>query len=135
MTEKTLSLSDLDLSKPCEQGFEFEYISDSTGKASGVFITVLGGHSEKVKDWVRKSLNRMRQRDAILTKKGKDDVRSVEEDEQFSFENAAIRIMSWRGITEECNFKNAVLLCSINQEIRDQVLGNSEELGNFIKSK
>lgn len=135
MQEKTLSLNDLDLSKPCDTGFEFEYIPDSTGKPSGVFLTVVGAHSDKVKAWVRKSLNRLRERDAILTKKGKSEIRTVEDDEQFSNENAACRVIAWRGINEEFSFNNAVLLCSINSEIRDQIIKNSEELGNFIKSK
>ena len=134
-TPKTISFTDLDLSAPCESGYEFEYIPDSTGKPSGVFITVVGAHSDKVKSWVRKSLNRMRERDMMMTKKGKSEFRLVEDDEQFTIESAACRVMAWRGITEEFNFKNAATLCNINPEIRDQIIKNSEELGNFIKSK
>lgn len=133
--EKGVSLNDLDITKPCDNGFEFEYISDVTGKSSGVFITVVGAHSDRVKSWIRTNINRLRQREAMQAKKGRDEVRSVEDDEQFSLENAANRIIAWRGITDECNFKNAVLLCTVNPEIRDQVLKHSEDLGNFIKSK
>jgi hypothetical protein len=132
---KTLSFTDLDLSTPCDSGYEFEYIPDSTGNPSGVFITVVGAHSDKVKSWVRKSLNRMRERDMIMTKKGKLEVRLVEDDEQFTIENAACRVLAWRGISEDFNLKNAITLCTINPEIRDQIIKNSEELGNFIKSK
>jgi len=130
-----MNLNDLDISKPCETGYEFEYISDSTGKPSGVFITVIGSHAESVKQWIRKALNNMRQREAMLAKKGKDEVRMVEDDEEFGIESTAIRITGWRGITEEYSHANAVKLCSINPEIRAQVLKNSDELGNFIKSK
>lgn len=135
MNEKLLSINDLDLSIPCETGFEFEYIPDSTGRPSGAFITVVGAHSDKVKTWVRQSLNRIRERDAMLAKKGKSEVRTIEDDEQFALENAAIRVIAWRGIADECNFKNAVLLCSLNPEIRDQIIKHSEDLGNFTKSK
>jgi hypothetical protein len=131
----TLSLLDLDLQKPCDIPFEFEYIPESTGRPSGVFISVLGGHSEKVKAWTRKSLNLLRQREAILTKKGKDEPRLVEDDEQFSIDMAAIRITAWRGITEDCTPENATKLCTVNPDIRAQVIKQSDELANFIMSK
>jgi len=130
-----ISFEALDISKPCEQGYEFEYISDATGKPTGVFITVLGSHAEKVKAWVRRELNRMRQREALMTKKGKDEIRQIEDDEQFAIESAAIRIIGWRGIDKDYTPQLAITLCEINPEIRQQVIAKSDELANFIKSK
>lgn len=132
-TEALLSLDDLDITKPCETGFEFEYISEATSKSTGVFITVLGSHSAKVQEWTRKELNKRRQRDAMRQRRGKDDVTLVEDDEQFGIESAAIRIVSWKGIAQECNRENAIRLCTINPEILNQVIKNSNELANFIK--
>jgi hypothetical protein len=133
--ENTISLESLNILKPCDQGFEFEYISDATGKSSGVFITILGSHAEKVTSWIRRELNRMRQREALMVKKGKDGIRQIEDDEQFSIESAAIRIIGWRGIDKEYTPQLAITLCEINPEIRQQVIEKSDELSNFIKSK
>jgi hypothetical protein len=130
-----LSIEQLDISNPCNTGFEFEYIPESTGVPSGVFITVIGAHAEAVKTWTLKRLNQFRQREAMLEKKGQSTVRTAEEDVRFSIENAAMRVKSWRGITEECTFENVCKLCEINPLIRDQIIKESENLGNFMTSK
>jgi len=129
----TLSIGALNLGTKCEQEFEFEYVNGK-GKGTGVFITVLGSQAPKVRDWVRKSLNSRRSAEQMQTKRGKDVVRTVEDDEEFSEEGAAIRMTGWRGITEEFNFANALHLASINSEIRDQVFAASNDLANFTKA-
>lgn len=130
-----LSFDDLNITKACEQGFEFEYVRESEEKESGVFITVLGSHSELVQSWVRKRLNANRQRDAMRAKRGKaDDVRSIEDDIDFGIESAAIRITGWRGISQPFSPDNAILLCTINPEIRLQVVTQSDDIGNFTRT-
>lgn len=129
-----IDLNDLDLTTT--EGFEFEYVSESSAIPSGIFITVLSSNSETVKAWLRKAINRIRQREAMQAKRGKDvEVRSAEDDEQFAIESAAIRITGWRGITQDFSPELAIKLCTINPEIRLQVIKESDELGNFKKSK
>ena len=136
-----MELSSLDLSVSAEQGFEFEFVPEGSGVGSGLFFTVIGRHSDTVKDWTRKEVNKMRQREAFLIKKGKgDEFRQVEEDEEFSIKSAAIRIIDFKGLTEggkELPFskETALTLCRINQDIRDQVIAASDSLTNFTKSK
>ena len=134
MTNKTLSFADLNLVKKSEVGCEFEYLRGGS-KPSGIFLTVVGRESERSKEWSRKSLNRIRQTEAILKKKGKDSVRDIEDDELFSNEMAAVRIIGWRGISEEYTPELALELVKINSEIKEQVLEFSDDLGNFTKSK
>jgi hypothetical protein len=129
--EKTLSLADFNLSKSCDTPFEFEYIKGSTGKGSGLFLNVVGKDSDRAKVWSRKALNKLRQRDAVLAKKNRDNVRPVEDDEEFSNEMVANRIVGWRGIADAYSEANALLLVSSNSEIREQVLAASDETGNF----
>lgn len=135
-----MDISKLDLTTTSEQGYEFEYIPESTGIGEGFFITVLGKHADTVKDWTRKAVNNMRDRERMLAKKGKDDYRKVEEDEQFAIQSAAIRIIAWRGITEggkplEFSKEKAVQICTINPDVRDQVIEASDLMTNFTKSK
>jgi len=129
-----IDLSALDLTST--NNYEFEYVSESSALPTGIFISVASSNSEKVKEWTRKALNKIRQREAMQAKRGKDiEVRTVEEDEQFSIESAAIRMTGWRGITQEFTPDLAIKLCTINPEIRAQVIKESDNLGNFTTSK
>jgi len=128
-----LSLDDLNLVVASENSYEFEYLR-ADGRPTGVYIRVLGSQAPKVQEWIRKSLNRRRAQEAIAAKRGKEVERLVEDDEQFGIEAAAIRVCGWRGISEPYSPENALVLCSNNSEIREQVFEASNNLGNFTKN-
>ena len=135
-----MELSSLDLSSTSENGYEFEFIPEATGIGEGFLITVLGKHADTVKEWTRKAVNNMRDRERMLAKKGKDDYRKVEEDEAFGVQLAAITIIGWKGLNDggkpvEYSKDMALSLCRMNPEIRDQVSAASDLMSNFIKSK
>lgn len=134
--EKTAkSLKDLDLVSACNQPFEFEYL-DANGNGSGLFLEIIGAHSEKVQKWRNNRLNQQRQADAMNKKRGRDDVvRTIEADIDFGVEFISIRITGWRGISDPWSTENALLLCQINPELTQQVAQHSENLANFTKSK
>jgi hypothetical protein len=134
MTKATgLSFEDLDLVSASENAYEFEYLR-SDGGDTGVFITVLGSQAPKVQDWVRKTLNRRKSQDQLAAKRGKEVERTIEDDEQFGIDAAAIRVVGWRGITEPYSAENATRLMERNSEIREQVFEASNNLGNFTKA-
>ena len=135
-----MELSALDLSTTSEQGYEFEFIPEATGIGEGFFITVLGKHADTVKEWTRKAVNNMRDRERMLAKKGKDEFRKVEEDEAFGIQLAAITIIGWKGLNDngkpvEYSKDMALNICRINPEIRDQVSAASDLMSNFTKNK
>lgn len=135
-----MELSSLDLSSTSENGYEFEFIPEATGIGEGFFITVLGKHADTVKEWKRKAINNMRDRERMLAKKGKDDYRKFEEDEAFGIQLAAITIIGWKGLSDggkpvEYSKEMALQLCKMNPEVRDQVSAASDLMSNFIKSK
>ena len=133
-TSKLFSLDDLDLTKKCAEGFEFEVTDDATGTGTGLYLTVVGGHAQKVIDWTRKTINARRVFDEMQEKRGKKaQTRTVEEDMQFAVELAAIRVVAWRGLSDECTHENVMRLCEINPPIREQILKASEDLANFTK--
>src|SRR5690606_12097020 len=115
MSKPMLSLADLDVTKKCEQGFEFEYIDKATGKGTGFFLTVIGAHAPAVTGFSLKYLNERRAYDAMNERRGKQaKVRPIEEDIEFSTEMTAIRVIGWRGIKEEYSPENAIALCRGN---------------------
>lgn len=132
---ESISINDLDLAKDCDVPFEFAVISPKTEKpVPGVFFSVLGDHSDTVKDYTRKELNKRRQQDALRVKKGKsEDVTPIEDDEDFSIESCVVRVVSWKGIKEECNQENKRKLFKMNADLRSQILRQSSNIGNFTK--
>ena len=128
-----LSLDDLNLVAASENSFEFEYLRPDGGE-TGVFISVLGSQAPKVQEWVRKNLNRRRAQEALAAKRGKEIERTVEDDEEFGVNAAAIRICGWRGISEPFTPEAARILCANNSEVRDQVFEASNNLGNFTRN-
>ena len=128
------SLEDLNITKACEIEHEFE-VTNAKGKGTGLFLTVIGGHAERVTEFTKTRLNERRVADAMHEKKDprnkKPNVHPVEDDIAFSTELVALRITGWRGLKEPYSHENAVRLCTINPEIKEQVLERSEDLKNF----
>jgi hypothetical protein len=135
MATKLFSLADLDVTKQSEAGFEFEVQDDSTGKGIGVHLTVIGAHAPAVQKFTSKKLNDRRAFDEMNERRGKKaQIRKIEDDVEFGIELAAIRIVGWRGISEEFSQANAIQLCTVNPTIREQILKASEDLANFTKA-
>ncbi|OJA72712.1 hypothetical protein BGV72_28650 [Burkholderia ubonensis] len=129
----TISLANLDLVSPSNEGHEFEVVSTKTGKGLGVFLTVLGDQSEKVAAFTRKRRNEKRREAAIALRRGRpsDDVDTVEDDESFIVEACIVRTVGWRGLAEDFSESNARRLFTTNHEIRCQVLVESANVANF----
>lgn len=131
------SINDLDVRKSSEDGYEFEVVDDSTGKGTGIFLTVIGGHAEAITDASRKWINDRRRAEAMAEKRdprGKNPiVHTVEEDIAFSTEIVAMRVIAWRGISDPYSHANAVKLCTVNPPIKEQILKASDDLANFTK--
>lgn len=131
---KTVSLEDLNLSKQCENAFEFQYV-DPAGNKTGIYISVIGSNAEKVRQFSINEANRARKDAALKGKRKDNEFTPIEEDIEYFIRDAANRIVAWRGIDQECNAENAQYLCRINSEIRKQVVEASNELSNFTQSK
>ena len=135
MAQKLFSLADLDVTKQSEAGFEFEVLDDSTGKGVGIHLTVIGAHAPAVQKFTSKRLNERRVFDDLQTARGKKaQIRKIEDDVEFGIELAAIRIVGWRGISDDFSPANAIQLCTINPTMREQILKASEDLSNFTKA-
>ena len=135
MSEKTVSLESLNLSKDCEQGYEFELV-DVKGNGSGIFLTVLGQHAEEPKKAIRKRLNAEITQNAMLQKRGKDvPVKTIETLRDDNLHDSAVYVTGWKGITEPCTLENVIKLFTINQEFMRQAIEESQKLENFTQSK
>lgn len=130
-TKKMYSLDDLNLVKKCDDSIEFEVL-DEKGNGTDIFISVIGGHSEKVQNAYNKKINHRKRVALAQSKRGKnEEITLIEDDIEFGVEMAALRITGWRNITDDFNHENAIRLCTINPEIKKQVVDFSEALGNL----
>ena len=131
------SLNDLDVSKACEIPHEFEVVDEVTGEGTGFFLSVIGGHAQKILDFSKDEMNARRVAEAMAEKRDprgknpKAKVVPIEQDIEFSTELVAMRVVGWRGIEEKYSHENAVRLCTINPPIKEQILAKSEDLKNF----
>jgi len=132
---KTISLADLDAVSASDTPFEFEFIkADGTG--SGVFLSVLGSQSEKVTSEVNKLVNARRkqqaQAEAVKSRSASAaDFTPIESDLEFGHKLTAVRLVGWRGISDEFSPANAFRLISRNTAIAEQVTAASNDIGNF----
>lgn len=133
----SLDLVKTNLSEAADAGYEFEVTLPGTGDPTGAFITVRGEMSKTVKSYGRQKFREFQLREQQAKRKGKtvDDI-SLEEAEELSIENAIVRVISWRGITEsgkEVPFtkENAERIFREHSWIKDQVMEESGQLLNF----
>lgn len=136
---KLMSLDDLDVTKSSDKPFEFEYI-DHTGKATGIFFSVLGGESQTVKSEVARLQNDRRRQHAareVRSKVGvgakKIEFDSYEEDVEYGRKIAAVRLVGWRGISNPFTADNALRLCQSNSHVAAAITEQSEAIENFMQ--
>ena len=124
-----------DYSKSAELGFEFE-LKLPTGEGSGAFLTVIGDYSPTVKQYSKRKYQEFTQRQAIAKRKGKEEELSLEDAENLAIEAALVRLIGWRGFTEEgkevkFSKDKAREVLTQHSWIRDQIQDESSDVGNF----
>ena len=109
-----------------ETPIEFEVLSELTGKGIGLFITVTSAHAKSVSDLLKSRII-LKQRQSEF--QSNIEISSVQLDEQeLEILSATGRIVEWRGIVEPCTRENALILCSTNPFIRQQVINVSNDV-------
>jgi len=138
-----LNLTKNNVAEKSEVGYEFE-LKTPSGENSGAFITVRGDESKAVRDYDRKKFNAYQARVSMAKKRGKDlEDFSIEEYEDIAVEDAAVRVISWKGLEEgegkavaelPCTPENIQRVMRQHKFIRDQVREEASQLLNFLKS-
>ena len=133
--KKTYSLDDLNIKEKSATGFTFPFL-DQDGDETGITFTVIGSHSEKVQKFYNEHVNKMRSKEYLAKKRGKEvEPESFEMDIDFTAEHVAMRIVAWTGIEQPCTLENAIKLCTVNPLAFEQVSKASDEVGNFTGKK
>lgn len=131
-----LDLAKTNFTEAAEAGYEFE-LKLPTGEETGAFITIRGDQSKTVKAFARRKYTEMKQKEQAARRRGKDPEEiTLEEAEELAIEAATIRVIGWKGITEngkpvEFNAENAARIFKEHPWIREQITEESALLLNF----
>lgn len=125
-----------DFSVAAEAGYEFE-LKLPTGAGSGAYLTVIGAQSPTVRQYSKRKFQEYQQRQQIAKRKGKEEELSLDEAEELSIESALVRLIDWKGITEEgkevkFSKDKAREILKQHSWIRDQIMEESDFVGNFV---
>lgn len=133
----SLDLAKTNLADAADAGYEFEIKLPGSGEGTGAFITVRGEMSKTVKAYARQKFREFQLREQQAKRRGKtvDDL-TLEEAEEMAVESAVVRVIGWRGITEngkEVAFskENAERIFTEHSWIREQVMEESNQILNF----
>lgn len=134
-----MDLKDVNIAEQCEKGYEFELLLPEIKTPTGAFITVRGLQAKSVRSWARREYAELQQRELVAKRRGREvDPISLEEGEDYMVESAVQRIIGWReikdgGVPVEFSADSARRILKEHSWIRDQVIQESDLLGNFIK--
>ena len=124
-----------DFSKAAEVGYTFE-LKLPTGAGSGAFLTILGDNAPVVKQFGRRKFQEWQQRQATAKRKGKEEEFSLDEAEETAVESALVRLVGWKGITEdgkEVKFskEKAREILTQHSFIREAIVEEAADITNF----
>lgn len=94
---KAIDLNDLNTSAASDQGAEFELLHPVTQKPLGIFITVLGKHSEVFRNHIKDNINDRLRKAAMSERTGKrQPVATAEQTEREAVELMVLCTLGWR---------------------------------------
>lgn len=129
-----LDILDFDAVKQSEHDHEFElkHLDGLTG--TGVFVKVIGKHADVVTKFTARIINEQ-QRAAMLAHKSGKPVppKPLEELKAQNIEGAALRVTGWRNVKQPFSQELMRQALSRNPHWIDQIIEESDSIGNFFK--
>lgn len=119
-----------------EAGYEFELKAKDDMTGTGVFLTILGRHADPVNKWVTKLVNAQIREQSIAQRKGKTvEPKSLDEIKDQNIEGAVLRVTNWRNVAQPFTKELLTTVLAKNPHFVDQIIAESDNLGNFIKAR
>lgn len=135
-SQNLLDITAFDAVTECEDGHEFE-LKDKDGiTGTGVKLVILGKHADVVNKWLNKTVNAMIRERQIAERKGRGvDAKSLDEIREHNIDGAVIRVIGWKNVKQP--FTPELLKASLkrNPHWVDQIVEESDNLGNFSKAQ
>lgn len=144
--KKPFDLGDLDTASASDKGARVEIVHPVTKDGVGLFVTVLGKHSQVFRDIVKDRVDRRIKEEAQANKRGKEvPPKTADEAERQAIELLAACTLAWdsgegepywtlRGEKLSYNVPNAIKVYTEILWIREQIDEAIGDLENFIKA-
>lgn len=134
--QNPVDITSFDAVTECEYGHEFE-LKDKDGISGiGVRLVVLGKHADVVNKWINKTVNTLIREKQIAERKGRNmDPKSLDDIREQNIEGAVIRVVGWKNVKQP--FTPDLLKAALkrNPHWIDQIVEESDNLGNFSKAQ
>ena len=130
MAEKLISISAIDTRAAAARGFELE-LEYPRGTGLGVYLTVLGEHSEAVESFEIDRADKRAEEGFEAARKGSVKARTSREVLAENLESAVFRVVGWRGVQEEFSKDLLRAFLQRNPDFVDQVIAASRDRANF----
>lgn len=130
----TVDIDSFDAVSGAEVGYEFELKDVDGMTGTGVFLTVIGRHSDPCQKWLAKIVNAHTIEQHQAQKRGKVATpKSLEALQAQNIEGALVRAVGWRNVKQKFSaevLKRALLR---NPHWVEQITAESDDTGNFSK--
>lgn len=129
-----LDILDFDAVKLSEHDHEFElkHLDGETG--TGIFLKVVGKHADVATKFTAKIVNQQ-QREAMLAHKSGKPVqpKPLEELKAQNIEGTALRVTGWRNVKQPFSQELMRQALARNPHWIEQIIEESDSIGNFFK--
>lgn len=130
---EALDITGFDAVAESEVGFEFE-LKGAQDEGTGVMVSIIGRHADVVVKWTSKLLNQMQREEAMAKKSGKAaPIKTLEELREQNVEAAAMRVIGWKNVKQPFSQDLMKQALRRNPHWVDQIIKESDDLGNFTK--
>lgn len=116
----------------CASGHEFELLHQDGKTGTGVILIVQGKHSDEVFKWMSANVHKATLEIQIANKQRKDPKpKTLEELRASNVEGASIRAIGWKNVQQQFSRETLKAALMVNPHWIDQIVNESDELGNF----
>lgn len=134
-TSVMIDIDSFDAVRQSEGGYEIE-LKDPKGNGTGVFVTIVGKHAEVVTRWTARLINEAQREAMYAQKSGKQmQPKPIEELRARNIEGAALRVIGWRNVKQPFTQERMRSALSRNPHWIDQIVEESDDVGNFMKKQ
>ena len=135
LASKLFDITSFDAVAESDSGYEFELKGTDGMTGTGVSLAIIGRHSNAVNLWLNKIVNDSIRERTMAERKGKQvEPKSFEDIKAQNLQGAVLRVTGWKNVTQEFSKELLLTVLQKNPHFVDQIIEQSDNLGNFTKA-
>lgn len=135
LASKLFDITSFDAVAESDSGYEFELKGTDGMTGTGVSFAIIGRHSNAVNLWLNKIVNDSIRERTMAERKGKQaEPKSFEDIKAQNLQGAVLRVTGWKNVTQPFTKELLLTVLQKNPHFVDQIIEQSDNLGNFTKA-